>query len=162
MKKRNIYVASSWRNQIYPDVVYALRSDGHEVYDFREKGFAWSEISENWQDWNLEDFKLALKHPLARMGFQRDADAMADADTCVMVLPCGNSAHIEAGYFVGCGNKELYIFAIESTTPDLMYLLANDVITDYETLCRTLAKSNNTPPPSDRPIPPRPDWVERI
>ena len=30
-----IYVASSWRNVFYPDVVQRLRDAGHEVYDFR-------------------------------------------------------------------------------------------------------------------------------
>ena len=30
-----IYVASSWRNQYFPDVVKILREYGHEVYDFR-------------------------------------------------------------------------------------------------------------------------------
>ena len=30
-----IYVASSWRNVYYPEVVTRLREAGHEVYDFR-------------------------------------------------------------------------------------------------------------------------------
>lgn len=30
-----IYVASSWRNQYFPDVVKKLHEFGHEVYDFR-------------------------------------------------------------------------------------------------------------------------------
>ena len=33
--KHKIYVASSWRNVYYPDVVAKLRKTGHEVYDFR-------------------------------------------------------------------------------------------------------------------------------
>ena len=33
--KRKIYVASSWRNEYYPEVVRQLREAGHEVYDFR-------------------------------------------------------------------------------------------------------------------------------
>ena len=35
MPDHKIYVASSWRNAFYPDVVKALREAGHEVYDFR-------------------------------------------------------------------------------------------------------------------------------
>ena len=31
----HIYVASSWRNTYYPEVVQALRDAGYEVYDFR-------------------------------------------------------------------------------------------------------------------------------
>ncbi len=30
----HLYVASSWRNTYYPEVVAALREAGHEVYDF--------------------------------------------------------------------------------------------------------------------------------
>ena len=33
--KHKIYVASSWRNEYYPEVVEKLREAGHEVYDFR-------------------------------------------------------------------------------------------------------------------------------
>ena len=32
--KRKIYVASSWRNGYYPDVVTKLREAGHDVYGF--------------------------------------------------------------------------------------------------------------------------------
>ena len=35
MMKRKIYVASSWRNEYYPEVVAKLREAGHDVYDFR-------------------------------------------------------------------------------------------------------------------------------
>lgn len=52
----NIYVASSWRNPYQPKVVELLKQLGHGVYDFRNpapdnKGFAWSEIDENWEQW---------------------------------------------------------------------------------------------------------------
>ena len=30
-----IYVASSWRNKYYPEVVERLKKEGHDVYDFR-------------------------------------------------------------------------------------------------------------------------------
>jgi hypothetical protein len=30
-----LYIASSWRNEYYPDVVKTLCEEGHEVYDFR-------------------------------------------------------------------------------------------------------------------------------
>ena len=33
--KKNIYVASSWRNEYYPEVVAKLREAGHDVFDFR-------------------------------------------------------------------------------------------------------------------------------
>ena len=44
MIPRKIYVASSWRNTFYPEVVARLREAGHDVYDFRsgDPGFKWS------------------------------------------------------------------------------------------------------------------------
>ena len=32
-----IYVAASWRTETQPEVVDALRANGHEVYDFRRR-----------------------------------------------------------------------------------------------------------------------------
>lgn len=128
-----IYVASSWRCVHQPGVVQALRNAGHEVYDFRnprpgEHGFAWSEIDPDWQDWTPEGFVKALEHPVAGAGFSSDYGAMRWADTCVLVLPCGRSAHLEAGWFVGRG-KCLSIYIPEKCEPELMYRMADSVCT---------------------------------
>ena len=53
-----IYVASSWRNKYYSDVVDRLREAGHEVYDFRNPpqgtgGFHWSDVDPNYMDWSV-------------------------------------------------------------------------------------------------------------
>ena len=98
-----IYAASSWRNEHQPAVVEVLKSMGHEVYDFRNpnehnKGFSWSEIDPNWQEWTPEEYVKALDHPRSEEGFKLDFDAMKWADCCVMVLPCGRSANTEAGW----------------------------------------------------------------
>lgn len=101
MKK--VYVASSWRNKYYPEVVKQLKSHGFDVYDFRNPpdgkgGFFWKDIDPNWEDWSTKDYIGQLNHPWAEYGFKRDIDAMKDADVCVLVLPCGRSAHSEAGW----------------------------------------------------------------
>jgi hypothetical protein len=102
-KARRIYVASSWRNGYQQAVVESLRQLGHEVYDFRHPapgndGFHWSEIDPAWKDWNQSAFAAALQHPIAVDGFGRDMSALEWCDTCVLVLPCGRSAHLEAGW----------------------------------------------------------------
>src|SRR5579875_3061459 len=103
-----LYVASSWRNDLQPHVVKALRDGGHEVYDFRNpgngsRGFAWAEIDQNWRTWSMREQVGALVHPLARRAWLSDFRAMKWAEGCVLVSPCGRSAHLEAGYFVGAG-----------------------------------------------------------
>ena len=92
-----IYVASSWRNKYYPEVVEALRKAGHEVYDFRNpphgsNGFHWTDIDENATNWTFEEYAEGLNHPLAEKQFSADLEALEWADTCVLVLPCGRSA----------------------------------------------------------------------
>lgn len=125
---RRIYVASSWRNEQQPEIVRLLRGAGHEVYDFRnprpgDHGFAWSEIDPEWQSWTPEQFRDALDHPIAGLGFLSDFRGMNWADCCVLVLPCGRSAHLEAGYFAGAG-KPVYVLLADGE-PELMYRLVN-------------------------------------
>ena len=125
-----LYVASSWRNGYQPDVVRALREVDFEVYDFKhpvagDNGFHWSEIDGGWQSWDVDTYVKALSHPIAEAGFARDFDAMRWADGCVLVMPCGRSAHLEAGWFVGAG-KPLWILK-DRGEPELMYKMANGI-----------------------------------
>lgn len=138
-----IYVASSWRNAIQPQVVSVLRSLDHEVYDFRNpkpgnKGFAWSQIDPEWKGWNLALFRESLLHPVAEAGYGLDWDAMQWADAGVLVLPSGRSAHIEAGYFVGA-KKPLYILLAEGE-PELMYKMATRLCLSMDELARAVAR----------------------
>lgn len=134
MDERRIYVASSWRNAFQGTVVKALRDVGHTVYDFKEpqegmSGFGWGMIDENYKDWTLAEYKEALMHPLAQEGYDSDKNAMDEADTCVLVLPCGASAHAEAGYMAGQG-KEVYVLgdaSIPVDNPELMYKMFTDI-----------------------------------
>ena len=131
-----IYVASSWRNPYQPEVVAALRKAGHEVYDFRNPkdnpgGFHWADVDENWQDWQPAEYIENLTHPVAEKGFKADLDAMLWADTCVLVLPCGRSAHTEAGWFAGKGLKTI-VYMPEIQEPELMYKLFDGVVGDMD------------------------------
>jgi len=65
-----IYVASSWRNPYYEQVVKHLREQGFEVYDFRNPphggaGFHWTDVDENATNWTLEEYAEGVKHPLS-------------------------------------------------------------------------------------------------
>lgn len=126
---RNIYVASSWRNPYQPAVVERLRLAGHTVYDFRHpapgnKGFGWSAIDPDWLNWTPPQFAQALQHPVAQAGFALDHAAMEAADTFVLVLPCGRSAHLELGWACGQGKDAFILIPTEQEEPELMYLEA--------------------------------------
>jgi hypothetical protein len=136
-----IYVASSWRNEFQQFVVGALRALGHEVYDFRGPGdgwgaggdvpggFGWSEIDQNWQSWpsDVERYIRGLDHPRAIEGFRRDMDALERCDACVLVNPCGQSAHAELGWACGAG-KITAVYCPAIREPDLMVKMA-DLVT---------------------------------
>ena len=142
-----IYVASSWKNPYFADVVSLLRSAGHEVYDFRNPphgghGFKWAEIAPDMgvgvagaagcavgaaTEWTFDQYRQGLKHPKAERQFAADLEAMQWADTCVLVLPCGRSAHTEAGWFSGRGLKTI-AYIPQFDEPELMYKLFDAIV----------------------------------
>jgi hypothetical protein len=126
-KPSYVYVASSWRNPLQQGIVAALRSVGLQVYDFRapvpgNDGFRWSKIDPQWLGWTPRDWQQALSHPIAKRGFHHDKAALGRADCGVLVLPCGRSAHLEAGYLAGFG-KPVFTVAFDHVEPELMALL---------------------------------------
>lgn len=142
---KKIYLASSWRNADQPRLLALLREAGHEVYDFRNPapgniGFAWSAIAREWLTWTLEQFAETLaSHPIAAQGFALDKAALDWCDTCVLLLPCGRSAHLEAGYAAGQGKRTLFYLLPDRFEPELMYLLGNGCVTTDEALLAALA-----------------------
>ncbi len=144
MTNHKIYVASSWRNVYYEGVVKALRKAGHDVYDFRnppsgDEGFKWSCVSEDYMDWLPQVYREQLDHPKAVRQFGNDIEAMRACDTCVLVLPCGRSAHTEAGWFAGSGRKVL-AYIPEKQEPELMYKLFDGVCCSMDELIEELKK----------------------
>ncbi len=143
IRPRKIYVASSWRNPLQSEIVQALITDAHDVYDFKnprpaDNGFAWSEIDPDWQEWTAKQYVEALDHPLAKQGFASDFNAMKWADTFVLVLPCGRSAHLELGWAVGSG-KQTLILTRDGEEPELMAKMCDHICTSLDELRRVLA-----------------------
>lgn len=135
-----LYVASSWRNRHYALVLEIVRGAGAAenrpepdfgVYDFRsaDGGFSWREVDESWESWDLDAYKAALKHPAAERGWANDKGALDRATACLLVGPCGRSAHLELGFAAGRGIPTA-IFLPENQEPELMYRLADQIITD--------------------------------
>ncbi len=141
MKERNawgefngpqkIYVASSWRNHAQQGIVHMLRRIGHEVYDFKnpgpgDKGFAWSDIDPAWENWTPPQFVKSLQHPIAREGFEKDMNALESCDVCLLVLPCGRSAHLELGFAAGDGKTTAVL--LSDGEPELMYAMLDALL----------------------------------
>ena len=137
-----VYVASSWKNEYYPEVVKRLEEDGHDVYDFRNPpygggGFHWTDVDIEAPNWSFEEYVKGLTHPLANRQFEADLFALEWADTCVLVLPCGSSAHTEAGWMAGAG-KRVIVFIPEMQEPELMYKLFDTVVGDIDQLLSSI------------------------
>lgn len=143
----NIYVASSWHNDYQPGLVSILCGLGHAVYDFRNppngSGFHWSEVAgEGWLESGPGDYLDYINHPRCDEGFASDFDALQWADTCILVLPCGRSAHLELGWAVGAGKRTAIVLNDKGFEPELMYKMVdamfyNDVA-GYDSLVRWL------------------------
>lgn len=141
MKPGYVYVASSWRNPLQPIVIKMLRHAGIDCYDFRNPdggtGFSWAEVKPNaarpgiagkGSDWEtVDDYLAMIAHPRAIEGFNADFAAMNKADTFVMVLPCGKSAHLELGWAIGAG-KRTAILLEDPIEPELMYHMADCLV----------------------------------
>lgn len=132
METQKIYVASSWRNDLQSGIVHILRRCGHIVYDFKHpepgnNGFSWSDIDPAWKEWAPEKFRKSLEHPVAKDGFDKDMKALIECDACVLVMPCGRSAHLELGWAIGAGRRSVILLA--DGEPELMYRMADYIIT---------------------------------
>lgn len=148
-----IYVASSWRNPRQPAVVEALRAAGHEVYDFRNPmpgntGFGWRQCDPRPpSEWSVDDYRRVLETPRAQEGFALDMDALRSSDACVLVLPCGRSAHLELGWAVGAGKRTL-VLCEKLDEPELMYLMsqggANSICASLDELVAAVAAPRPT------------------
>lgn len=146
-----IYLASSWRNADQPATVETLRRVGHKVYDFRNAdygpdlpkmgcgGFAWSEVDPDWQSWDAATYREKLKHPRSRQGFRADFDAMKWCNVCILLLPCGRSAHLELGWCAGQGKRTI-IWTRDGEEPELMALMATDICISKDEVLRKLGK----------------------
>jgi len=130
-----IYIASSWKNEnMVKEWASVLRTEGHEVDAFCDdpKGryvFHFSEIGHpsELDAINFLDDDRTLK------AFMEDKKWLNWADVCLLILPSGKSAHLEAGYAVGRGKKLVIWQAYYPRGEfDVMYGFA-DLVTDKAT-----------------------------
>lgn len=134
-----IYLASSWKNR--EDVLKMaefLRSEGHLVDAFcdgeNRVSFDWSELfgimDREGCDITELDAKDMMNHWRVQEAFKEDKKYLDWSDVVVMLMPCGRSAHLEAGYAVGCGKKLYIVGGFEKGEFDVMYGFADGMF-DY-------------------------------
>ncbi len=147
----DLYIASSWRNEHHASVVTRLRRDGLRVYDYRNpeagnRGFNWKEIDPNCALWAPNRAVVELGRPGPKAAFALDGAAMLASEACLLLLPSGRSAHLEAGWFAGKG-RSLYVLVTESGPTEVPYLLATKTSTTLEGLGLTVDYPEDMPSP---------------
>ncbi len=136
-----IYIASSWKNaDLAYEVAEMLREEEFEVDCFADSSqgryvFHWSEMLDS-PDKSKSELNAVtfLDDKRSQRAFREDKKWLDWCDVCVMVLPAGNSSHLEAGYARGSG-KKLIIYAEKFPKGefDVMYGFADLLSTDiYE------------------------------
>jgi hypothetical protein len=141
-----IYIASSWKNEKEcKEIARGLRDDGHEVDCFCDESggrfvFHWSELVKSEED--LKNFNAIsfLADERTQKAFKEDKKWLDWADTVLLVLPAGNSAHLEAGYKKGQGGKLFIYGPFPKGQFDVMYGFADGLFSwaDLELMRVTL------------------------
>ena len=147
----NIYLASSWKNkEAVLRMASILRSEGYLVDAFCEEdnriSFSWDEITNEMsrEGKNRETLTAIdmMKDWRVQAAFKEDRKYLDWADIVVMLMPCGRSAHIEAGYMVGKGKKLYILGGFESGESEVMYGFASGMY-NYTEIDNFLNEMNN-------------------
>ena len=133
---KNIYVAGSFAQQVAVRAfAQQLRERGFSVYCFcdeHEPTYRLGvKIREN-KLVNRVNHKTALLQPdIMQIGLL-NWNKLVDADIVIIMLPCGKSAHLEAGYARGQG-KKVYVYGyLPLGEFDAMYVMVNEVFEEGE------------------------------
>jgi hypothetical protein len=135
-----LYVASSSRNTLIDDVIAAVRSDGHEAYDFRASGRGPTKIFDPAREvWTPKAYIEAITDSRAQAQFAADRATLDACDCVVLLTPCGNDAHAEAGYAHG-RNVPVLVYLGEGFRPGLMCRFFNGFVATIPDLLFALSQ----------------------
>lgn len=134
-----IYIATSWRLENIAKMLAAkLREEGHEVDCFCDAStgryvFSWDEIPELKANPEAYDAIDMMKDPRTQHAFKEDKGFIDWSEAVVMIMPCGRSAHLEAGYAKGCGKKFFIWGEFQKGEWEVMYGFADGMFRMEET-----------------------------
>lgn len=130
-----IYIASSWQMEgTVILVAQRLREAGHLVDCFCDKNsgryvFNWNDFFDSKEELKNCDLpelfnRAEVKHEVD-FAFQEDKNWLDWAEACVLIIPSGRSAHLEAGYAKGRGKKLFILGGFIKGQFDVMYSFAD-------------------------------------
>lgn len=133
---KQIYLAGSFAHKGYVrNLAEKIRFYGHEVYCFCDENEVAFRLSEKIRENDLHKTftpQTALQNPQVRLIGLENWTQLKEVDIVVVALPCGKSAHLEAGWAKGQG-KKVYIYGAMSVGDfDAMYVMTDAVYNDDE------------------------------
>lgn len=129
-KINKIFISTSWKNEVQAiRLAKALRNSGYIVDCFCDSStgrsvFSYKELI-NYESMDCIEF---INTKQATKAFNEDRKYIEWCDLLIMVLPCGKSAHLEAGYAKGIGKKVFILGSFPSGEFDVMYKFADRLI----------------------------------
>lgn len=107
-------------------LVEAIRAKGKTCYDFATKPADPTNPGATGEEQMavLEGHADFLNDPVHKDHFESDLEGLKEADTVVLLLPAGTSAHIEAGIAFGMGKKLVLIGKPEK--PETLYYIFDE------------------------------------
>ena len=140
-KSKKIYLMGSLANENIPFIGNRIRKMGFEVYDdWWSPGPLADSYLKHYAKIRGLGYKETLATHAAKHIYQFDKGLMDNADIGVLVMNAGKSAHLELGYFVGCGKPGYILFDKEPSKIDIMYQFATDIFFNIEELIEELKK----------------------
>lgn len=144
----DFFIAARYRNKdAVLELARKIRECGKTVYCFVESDASATHVGsvdsepeqamhqfetlENWQN-----------HPAVREVFDTDMNALRAAETLILLLPAGKSAHVEAGAAYGMGKRCILIG--EQKTTESLYLIFSEFYSTIDDFARALPKNQNS------------------
>ncbi|MGE0086716.1 MAG: hypothetical protein AB7S75_20110 [Desulfococcaceae bacterium] len=107
-------------------LIAAIRSKGKTCYDFTAKPADPHHPDAPFEEQMkvLESHPDFLNDPVHRWHYERDLAGLRNANTLILLLPAGTSAHMEAGIAFGLGKKLVLIGKPDK--PETLYFIFNE------------------------------------
>lgn len=125
------FIASPWKNREQVEqLTVELERLGHSAYSFVKSGsnlLTGRPIEEEMKEFSQALINWKIDDRISKI-VESEVQALKDADVVILLLPAGDSSHMEAGIGYGMGKRMVLIGPVEK--PEVIYLLFNHVYLD--------------------------------
>lgn len=141
----DFFIASRWRNKdAVLELTEKLRGLDKSVYCFIEGDVTENDIPANNHTLTPEEYMQKFENtpdwkndPAMKDIFETDMQALKDSKNLILLLPAGESAHIEAGVAYGMGKHCIVIG--EKKEADSLYLIFKESYTTTDEFINSLS-----------------------